>query len=74
MKTTYKDTLLNYRDLAADIKWFCAQTAWRLHSRSLQTPNVNSNVNQWMKLFPISDNVSYKVVIQGVLVQHFRFL
>ena len=46
-------------------------TARQGHIRSMQTSNVNSG-DGCPKLFPISGNAS--VVIQGVLVQHFRFL
>ena len=53
---------------------FYNRTARQAHHRSLQTSNVNSNVKRYgpSEGFPISDNVS--VVIQGVLVQQFRFL
>ena len=48
-------------------------TATQAHSGSLQTSNVKPEVKRdgCPKLLPISDKVS--TVIQGVLVQHFRF-
>ena len=84
------DTLFNYRNEAVDIKWFCAQiawrlpcTVWRLHftierldkvtaAHCKRRTSTRTSSNGCPKLFPISDNVS--VVIQGVLVQHFKFL
>ena len=30
-KTTHRDTLFKYRNLAVDIKWFSAHIAWRLN-------------------------------------------
>ena len=84
------DTLFNYRNLAVDIKWFSHHMVWRLtcavwrlhfttkrldkltavHSKRRTSTRTSSD--GCSKLFPISDNVS--VVIQDVLVQHFRFL
>ena len=79
----------NHRNMAVDIKWFSAHIAWRLTSAvsrlhfktgqldKLTAIHYKRRTSTWTSrdgcpmLLPISDNVS--VVIQGVLVQHFRF-
>ena len=96
-KTTYTDTLFNYRNLAVDIKWLPAHIVWRLTCAvwrltcavwrlhftigrldKLAAVHCKRRTSAWTssdrcpKLFPISDTVS--VVLQGVLVQYFRFL
>ena len=89
-KTTYRDTLFNYRNFAVDIRWFSAHIAWRL---TCTVWGLYFTIERPYKLIAVhckrrtstrtsSDGCpklfrnsdSVSVVIQGVLEQHFRFL